>query len=191
MTRRRLIEVGRKHILRDGLGNAVAERIAEEAGYSRGAFYGNFEDKEDLFLAIILQDHEQQYGLFQAILDKHTNSEPLLKEMRDAFANRVTDAEWLFLQAEFEAGALHNAKLKGLFVELHRRMLREGSEVLRRLGKVPKVRLRFKPTDLLLTMISLSQGLALTQRLLGDELPQMSARKLILAVFDDFISLES
>jgi hypothetical protein len=32
-----LIAVGRKHFLRYGLGGAVAEKIAEDAGYSRGA----------------------------------------------------------------------------------------------------------------------------------------------------------
>ena len=36
-TRARLLEVGRRHFLRDGLGGAVAEAIAAEAGYRPGA----------------------------------------------------------------------------------------------------------------------------------------------------------
>jgi AcrR family transcriptional regulator len=44
--------VGREHFLRYGLGGVVAEKIAEDAGYSRGALYSNF-GKEDLFLAVI------------------------------------------------------------------------------------------------------------------------------------------
>jgi len=51
-TRATLITVGRKHFLRYGLGGAVAEKIAEDAGYSRGALYSNFDGKEDLFLAL-------------------------------------------------------------------------------------------------------------------------------------------
>jgi AcrR family transcriptional regulator len=35
-TRATLIAVGRRHFLRYGLGGAVAEKIAEDAGYSRG-----------------------------------------------------------------------------------------------------------------------------------------------------------
>ncbi|MDE1177530.1 MAG: TetR/AcrR family transcriptional regulator [Edaphobacter sp.] len=190
LTRRRLIDVGRKHILRDGLGNAVAERIAEEAGYSRGAFYGNFEDKEDLFLAILLQDQEQQYSLFRAIFDRNSNPKVLVKEMRDAFATRVTNGEWVFLQAEFEAGALRSEKMKALYAEMHRHMLREGLEIARRLAKAPKVRMLLKPADLMITMISLSQGLAVNQRLLGNDLSESNTRKLIREIFDQFISVD-
>src|ERR1700759_5504076 len=42
-TRATLIAVGRRHFLRYGLGGAVAEKIAEDAGYSRGALYSNFD----------------------------------------------------------------------------------------------------------------------------------------------------
>jgi len=191
LTRSRLIEIGRKHILRDGLGNAVAERIAEEAGYSRGAFYGNFEDKEDLFLAIMLHDHEEEYNLFQGLLEKYQDSDALLREMRDAFADRVTNAEWLFLRAELEAGALRSEKMKALYVQLHRRMLRDGMEIVRRLTKQPNIRILLKPADLILTMVSLSQGLAVSQHVLGSELPGMSTRKLCRAVFDQLISTKS
>jgi AcrR family transcriptional regulator len=48
-TRAALIAVGRRHFLRYGLGGAVAEKIAEDAGYSRGALYSNFTGKEELF----------------------------------------------------------------------------------------------------------------------------------------------
>lgn len=190
LTRRRLIEVGRMHILRDGLGNAVADRIAEDAGYSRGAFYGNFRDKEDLFLAIMVEDHEQQYSLFNAIIGNSGSTEKIIAEMREAFVQRVTNTEWLFLQTEFEAGSLRSEKMRSLYVDLHRRMLREGQELIRKLAKAPNVRLSLKPIELVLMMISLSQGLAVNQRLLGGDLPENGIRKLTGAVFDRFISIE-
>jgi AcrR family transcriptional regulator len=46
--------VGRKYFLSHGLGGSVAERIAEDSGYSRGVFYSNFDGVEDLFLAVVL-----------------------------------------------------------------------------------------------------------------------------------------
>jgi TetR/AcrR family transcriptional regulator, transcriptional repressor of aconitase len=49
-TRATLMAVGRQHFLRCGLGGAVAEKIAEDAGYSRGALYSNFDVKEELSL---------------------------------------------------------------------------------------------------------------------------------------------
>jgi AcrR family transcriptional regulator len=83
---------------------AVAEKIAEEAGYSRGAFYGNFGDKEDLFLTVIREDYETRFGRFRAILETGKTSEQLLRDMRNAFAEKITESEWILLQAEFEAG---------------------------------------------------------------------------------------
>jgi len=37
---------------RQGLHGASVEAVSEEAGFSRGALYSNFESKEDLFLAL-------------------------------------------------------------------------------------------------------------------------------------------
>lgn len=191
LTRRRLLEAGKRHILRWGLGNAVAEKIAEEAGYSRGAFYGNFGDKEDLFLTVIREDYETRFGKFRAILETGKTSEQLLRDMRNAFADKITDSEWILLQAEFEAGALRNEKILSVYVELHQQMLRDGMEIFRRLAKVSGIRFKLKPADLLMTMISFSQGLAVNQRLLGSDLADNSARKLVWTVFDHFISTES
>jgi AcrR family transcriptional regulator len=38
---------------RYGYGNLILERVASEAGYTRGALYHQFKDKEDLALAVI------------------------------------------------------------------------------------------------------------------------------------------
>jgi hypothetical protein len=111
--------------------------------------------------------------------------------MRNAFADKITDSEWILLQAEFEAGALRNEKILSVYVELHQQMLRDGMEIFRRLAKVSGIRFKLKPADLLMTMISFSQGLAVNQRLLGSDLADNSARKLVWTVFDHFISTES
>ena len=38
---------------RYGYGNLVLERVAREAGYTRGALYHQFKDKEELALAVV------------------------------------------------------------------------------------------------------------------------------------------
>jgi TetR/AcrR family transcriptional regulator, transcriptional repressor of aconitase len=63
-TRAKLMAVGREHFLRYGLGGAVAEKIAEDAGYSRGALYSNFDGKEDLFLAVIREEQDRRKEAF-------------------------------------------------------------------------------------------------------------------------------
>jgi TetR/AcrR family transcriptional regulator, transcriptional repressor of aconitase len=186
-TRERLIEVGRQHIIRHGLGDAVAERIAEDAGYSRGAFYANFEDKEDLFLAVVENDQAQRFRVFRAILEREKDCERLLQSLRESLVERVMDPEWIILQAEFEAGALRSEKIRRTYVDLHRRMLREGRQVMQEIMDVPGIHFALEPNDFLLTMLNFTQGMAVSQRLLGSELSQKGIRNLIRAVFDQLV----
>jgi len=52
-TRSALLESAARGISRYGYGNLVLEQVAHEAGYTRGALYHQFKDKEDLALAVL------------------------------------------------------------------------------------------------------------------------------------------
>jgi AcrR family transcriptional regulator len=48
-----LLESAARGLSRYGYGNLVLEQVAREAGYTRGALYHQFRDKEDLALAVL------------------------------------------------------------------------------------------------------------------------------------------
>jgi len=52
-SRSALLESTARGLSRYGYGNLVLEEVAREAGYTRGALYHQFKDKEDLALAVI------------------------------------------------------------------------------------------------------------------------------------------
>src|ERR1700760_3393815 len=52
-TRAALLESAARGLSRYGYGNLVLERVASDAGYTRGALYHQFNDKEELALAVI------------------------------------------------------------------------------------------------------------------------------------------
>ena len=52
-TRGALLESAARGLSRYGYGKLTLERVASEAGYTRGALYHQFKDKEDLALAVI------------------------------------------------------------------------------------------------------------------------------------------
>jgi AcrR family transcriptional regulator len=52
-TRNALLEAAARGLSRYGYGNLVLEDVAREAGYTRGALYHQFKDKEDLALAVV------------------------------------------------------------------------------------------------------------------------------------------
>ncbi|HEY1449491.1 MAG TPA: TetR/AcrR family transcriptional regulator [Solirubrobacteraceae bacterium] len=52
-TRSALLESAARGISHYGYGNLVLEEVAREAGYTRGALYHQFKDKEDLALSVV------------------------------------------------------------------------------------------------------------------------------------------
>jgi AcrR family transcriptional regulator len=52
-TRKKLVEAAASVIAEKGFDRASLEEIAARAGMTRGAVYGNFENKEELFLAVV------------------------------------------------------------------------------------------------------------------------------------------
>src|ERR1700689_4541399 len=67
-TRTRLLEAAARGYARRGLDGAPLEEVAAEAGFTKGAVYGNFGSKENLLLAL-MEEHLgqqviEQIGLF-------------------------------------------------------------------------------------------------------------------------------
>lgn len=67
-TRTRLLEAAARVYARRGLDGATLEEVAAEAGFTKGAVYGNFGSKENLLLAL-MEEHLgqqviEQIGLF-------------------------------------------------------------------------------------------------------------------------------
>ena len=52
-SRAALLESAARGLSRYGYGNLVLEQVAKEAGYTRGALYHQFKDKQDLTLAVL------------------------------------------------------------------------------------------------------------------------------------------
>jgi AcrR family transcriptional regulator len=186
-TRATLMAVGREHFLRYGLGGAVAEKIAEDAGYSRGALYSNFDGKQDLFLAVIREEQDCRMEAFSSIFKEEPSAKQRLRKMRNAIADVVTDPDWIVLRAEFEAGALRNDRIRQTFVEIHRRQVRHAGNLIRNLARSSEIHLGIKPNEFMMIILNLSHGLVITQKILGAELSPKGTRHLIHSLFDHLI----
>ena len=68
-TRAALVASARRLFTERGYVRTTIDEIATNAGFSRGAFYANYKDKGDLFLAILEQDRERSFNQLSAELD--------------------------------------------------------------------------------------------------------------------------
>ncbi len=66
-TRRLLMEAAEQTFRARGFYASSVEEIAEGAGFSRGAFYSNFESKEQLFIELL---HDRVYDGFRGMLER-------------------------------------------------------------------------------------------------------------------------
>jgi AcrR family transcriptional regulator len=174
--------------LRYGLGGAVAEKIAEDAGYSRGALYSNFDGKEELFLAVIREEQDRRAEAFRSMFQEEPSAKERLRKMRDAVADVVTDPDWIVLRAEFESGALRNERIRQTFVEVHRQQVRYAGNLIRNLARSSEIHMSIKPNEFMMIILNLTHGLAVTQKILGAELSPKGTRHLIHSLFDHLIS---
>src|ERR1700744_6166475 len=71
--REKLFEAAARVFEEQGIGGASIEAIAAAAGFTRGAFYSNFDSKDELIIAM-LEDHvAQSIGRMHELLARHRN----------------------------------------------------------------------------------------------------------------------
>ncbi|USY54065.1 TetR/AcrR family transcriptional regulator [Bacillus sp. 1780r2a1] len=98
-----------------GFNGASVDEIAEEAGYSKGAVYSNFSNKEDLFLALYdrrfkhqLEEWEQ---LFKSQLENGSRFDKI-ESLLISHSKSNHDSKWTLLMLEFTLYALRNEDIK-------------------------------------------------------------------------------
>jgi AcrR family transcriptional regulator len=62
---KKLIQIGRKLLLEQGLHGLKLDRVAEIAEYSRGTIYQHFQSKEDLLAAMAIESAQNRFELFE------------------------------------------------------------------------------------------------------------------------------
>jgi AcrR family transcriptional regulator len=121
-TYRKLIAAGQRIFARDGFEASRIEDIAAEAGHTRGAFYANFETKEDLFFALLEQQAEKRVKRLQAALEGIDSRDEALQVVRGYYQSCATDRQWVLLTLEFKLFALRHANLREKWAAAHQRI---------------------------------------------------------------------
>ncbi len=70
-TQEKILEVARKEFLERGFKDASLRGIVKEAGFTQGAFYGYYKDKESLFAAIVSEAADGLVEQFKKAQDAH------------------------------------------------------------------------------------------------------------------------
>lgn len=173
LTRERLVETAYRLFMSDGYNATSLDKVAAEAGFSKGAVYSNFATKHELGLAVIDVLHlERALSLANAVADTETVDDRL-----DAFAkwaeDNIGDVGWTALEVEF---ATSNRRVPGVNEALasrRRELTAALADLIEQQATDLGIELPVPAEDAAVQLLSLGIGLGV-QRAFDPELPVTS-----------------
>ena len=113
-TRRALIGTARELFLRDGYFATSLDKVADAAGYSKGAVYSNFRSKDELCLAVLDAILAERGADIAAALAAAEDSFAAQLDAFERWADAVIgDQGWSMLEIEFGSQVRANPALRG------------------------------------------------------------------------------
>lgn len=118
-TRDRLMAAAAEVFAERGISGAPVELICERAGYTRGAFYSNFESKDELCLAMLQDTKDSTIDLINESLDEPSTAElDAVGAVLAAFVSRIPmDRHVLLLHQELELYAQREPDFRAAYRE--------------------------------------------------------------------------
>ena len=165
-TRSCLMKSASRVFARRGMSGASIDEVAEDAGYTKGAFYANFKSKEELFLAMLDESFSERIAETEHAFATDESPPEQARHSAAHFAEAMrADPDKSRLGFEFAAHAMRSEpfreELLTRFSTLRRRMEEIFGKRMAELGLEPTV-----PLDrMVLMIISMAEGWKIWQML--------------------------
>ncbi|MFD6389683.1 TetR/AcrR family transcriptional regulator [Nocardia sp. NPDC055029] len=170
LTRERLVETAKRLFLADGYNVTSLEKVAAEAGFSKGAVYSNFATKHELGLAVIDVVHvERAQSLADAVLPHDTMAQRIEGFARWADQN-IGDVGWTALEVEFATSTRHMPEVRTELAARRRSMTTVLASLIQVQADEMGFDLPISAEDAALQLLSLGIGLGV-QRAIDPEMP--------------------
>jgi AcrR family transcriptional regulator len=188
-TTQRLLDAAEKLIARKGLDAASVEDIAAAAGYSRGAFYSNFNSKHDLFIELLRRDHQQAMAGLNALRSSEVSLDQLHSRARDLYGQMFRDNDCFMNWTEARMMAARDtrfrAKLEALMIEKRGQIAEFIQYFHTRVGAAPAL----PPEKMAMGFMSLAEGVQLFMMSSPAEMTSATAESLLTLFVDSIMKL--
>lgn len=142
-TRERLMDAAYEVFAERGVHAASVEMVTEKAGFTRGAFYSNFETKEELFFALAERENRTRFEMISqglaavlpspwpegelAQVDKRMVIDLVFAEYQRL---QSEDRSWCLVHSEFKLLAMRDPEIARAFLEMSGRLENRLAEIL-------------------------------------------------------------
>ena len=110
-TRAQLLTTARALFLADGYLATSIDKVAEVAGFSKGAVYSNFRNKDELCIAVLDQIHADRAAEIATVLRAPTADERM-RRFAEWAERAIGDPNWTGLELEFAVQARRDERLR-------------------------------------------------------------------------------
>lgn len=121
-TRELLVSIAKKLFLRDGYQATSIEKVASEAGFSKGAVYSNFESKDELCLAVLASLRADEMRAIGLAWSAARTFDERLAAFTSWAEKMIGDTGWTLLEVEFGLSARQNRRLRAELSDSQRTM---------------------------------------------------------------------
>jgi AcrR family transcriptional regulator len=161
--RRLVLEAARRVFLARGYASATVDAIAEEAGFSKGVVYSQFDSKADMFLAL-LEARITERAVQNERLAERLDGKQLAAAVPElALSLRRAEPEWMQLVLEFRVHAARVPELNRRYAQLHEYTVDRLSSVYARLHERAGTTPRYPPRVLAQLSLAISRGALLEE----------------------------
>jgi AcrR family transcriptional regulator len=165
-TRAALLDAAADAFTRVGFDAATVDGITEAAGFSRGAFYSNFENKDELFLTLVESRIQTSlHDIATAFQQGATAAERVRAGGQFLDSLVAKDRQWCLLYMEFWARAVRDPKVRRRFAQQYEVWRIGIAELIEGQSRELGIELDAPPRELASVLIALFEGHVL-QRLI-------------------------
>ncbi|HVT96322.1 MAG TPA: TetR family transcriptional regulator [Acidobacteriaceae bacterium] len=113
------MEAARRIFARDGFEMTRLDDIAAAAGRTRGAFYANFRDKEDVFFALFEENLRREKRHMGEQLSEAGSEDERIEVLAQHMLSTIKDRRRMLLAIEFKLYAIRHPKTTKRLADLH------------------------------------------------------------------------
>lgn len=170
-TRQLLLESAVEVFAQLGFHGSSVDKIAEYAGFSKGAVYAHFNSKEELFLAILeKQMHLHVHNIHQIIDQQHSLSHFIETMDEYSLSIRQKNRTWSMLNMEFLLYAMREESVRHKWSNMITESVEQISKAIEKLMSKENES-TLSADEMAWTILSLENGMAIFYYISGERVP--------------------
>jgi len=178
-TRARLLEAAAQVFAEAGLDGASVEAVCERAGFTRGAFYSNFESKDELFLMLAASVSEVRVNAVRERVEQMTAEGALaegcdpIELVQQVMELGGDDRLGVMLMSEIRIRALRDAQFGAAYLAQEREMVASIAQIVADIVSAGLLRLRLPAETAARMLMILWEGMTVRGAMAGQDDAQL------------------